>query len=120
MRIVVIGGQFSGRESYAEKINPYAFHENDVLWQGMSEKIIEIMEWFSNPDYAADGSFGILQEIEKWLNLNDEGKPCDELIWLETSKKLFKHAADVEEKLKEKFNTVKEKLLKRGVKITYE
>ena len=83
MGIVAIAGvPQSGKTTLAKELDPGAWHTDDLLHLPWSEQSEAVSHWFDSDQVKTIEGVRIPHALRKWLERNSDGKPCDEVIFL--------------------------------------
>lgn len=126
MKIAIAGIPKSGKTTYADKMgNDYGdlalkvYHTDDLIGQvEWSELSQQVSTWFNNEgDFIIEG-VAVPRALRKWLANNEEGKPCDKVIWMGKAKiELSKGQLTMGKGCVKVMKEIKQELINRGVEI---
>lgn len=115
MSRVIVGGPKTGKTTLA----PQAHHTDDLMGLGWKAAKVVVAHWIGQGRdvegvQAARG-------LRQWLRDNPEGKPCEEVVWLNTPKQPRSPAQAIMGKgVDTVMREIEPELERRGVKITRE
>lgn len=129
IRILIAGGPRTGKTTLSNKIalslgscpdtpDP-VIHTDDLIgkldWSAASA---EVATWFDRPGPWIIEGVSIPRALRKWLLAHQEGKPCDEIIWLTEPRVALSSGQEIMRKgCVSVWNEILPALLKRGVVI---
>ena len=86
MSTVIAGGPKTGKTTLAARMGRECLHTDDLIhlgWVGARDEVARRL----GPDApAVIEGVQTIRGLRQWLREHPEGKPCDELIWLERAK----------------------------------
>ena len=85
-RVVIVGGPNTGKTTYAKKLADNIKHTDDTIPMGWDQAIDHVASWMGKPEQPVIEGVQAVRGMRKWLADNPTGKPCDEVVWLQTPK----------------------------------
>jgi len=86
VRIAVCGGPQSGKTTFARTLGLQVYSTDvafaDREWSQVSS---DVSEWFNRDGSWVIEGVVVPRALRKWLSSHSRGKPCDKVVWLNTS-----------------------------------
>lgn len=87
MRTIIAGGPLTGKTTLADAMGVEVQRTDDLIgqyeWSDLSKYVADV--WMAEEEFCIEG-VATVRALRKWMVKNPEGKPCDEVIWLENPK----------------------------------
>lgn len=118
VRLVIAGGPKTGKTTLANTMSADVLHTDDLIGLGWVSARDAIAARLGPDAPAVIEGVQAVRGLRQWLREHPEGRPCDELIWLERPKVARTEgqaimARGIETVLRE----IEPELLRRGVRI---
>lgn len=84
LRTVIVGVPKSGKTTLSHTMSAPRFHTDDLIALGWSEASEAACNWLDAPGPWVIEGVAMARALRKWLAKYPEGKPCDQLVVLET------------------------------------
>lgn len=118
MLTVIAGGPKTGKTTLAATMSTNVLHTDDLIALGWVGARDQIARWLGHGGNAVIEGVQACRGLRQWLREHPEGRPCDEVIWLECPKvACTKGQAVMARGIETVLREIEPELIRRGVRI---